>query len=285
MKLKVKETSYSAKPKQDEGKLVVRYDSFTIKPKQSEGKLLILNRAFTVKPKPDGIRIYATNTRSVVKTDARNGLKIYRNSHSSVLKHDRRSGVRLYRTNNIRVLKQTCDGTIFTWDAIPSFFRFPAYSNNTLSTSSGSAAITISTGLLTRIYGTERPIVVGVTWSNTMSGGNGGVNFPDGTYPETASSIFYLAEIRKTPTAVDNSAGSVVQGIIGLTGMSGSPGVSFSIDSAAGNYWFIFRAGTTGTTPLPTIPSGTKIIREFTLSNLSDGNSHLGKFLLGWRYT
>lgn len=69
MKLKVKETSYSVKPKQDEGKLVVRYDSFT------------------VKPKPRGV-------------------KIYQDKLTSVLKHDRRSGVRIQKVKNNKILKQ-----------------------------------------------------------------------------------------------------------------------------------------------------------------------------------
>jgi len=69
MKLKVKETSYSVKPKQDEGKLVVQYD------------------AFTVKPKPRGV-------------------KIYEGKLTTVLKHDRRSGVQIQKVKNNKILKQ-----------------------------------------------------------------------------------------------------------------------------------------------------------------------------------
>jgi len=69
MKLKVKETSYSVKPKQDEGKLLVRYDSFT------------------VKPKPRGV-------------------KIYEGKLTTVLKHDRRSGVRIQKVKNNKILNQ-----------------------------------------------------------------------------------------------------------------------------------------------------------------------------------
>ncbi len=69
MKLKVKETSYIVKPKQDEGKLLVRYDQFT------------------VKPKPRGV-------------------KIYEDKLTAVLKHDRRSGVRIQKQKNTTILKQ-----------------------------------------------------------------------------------------------------------------------------------------------------------------------------------
>lgn len=69
MKLKVKETSYTVKPKQAEGKLVVGYG------------------VFSVKPKPRGVRIYS-------------------NSMSSVLKHDRRSGVRIQKQKKTTILKQ-----------------------------------------------------------------------------------------------------------------------------------------------------------------------------------
>jgi hypothetical protein len=69
MKLKVKETSYAANPKQDEGKLLVRYDQFT------------------VKPKPRGV-------------------KIYQDKLTTVLKHDRRSGVRIQKQKNTTILKQ-----------------------------------------------------------------------------------------------------------------------------------------------------------------------------------
>jgi hypothetical protein len=69
MKLKVKETAYSVKPKQAEGKLVVGYNTFT------------------VKPKPRGVQIY-------------------KNDLSFVLKHDRRSGVRIQKQNTTTILKQ-----------------------------------------------------------------------------------------------------------------------------------------------------------------------------------
>jgi hypothetical protein len=70
MKLKVKETAYTVKPKQTEGKLVVRYS------------------VFTVKPKPRGVQIYKNNL-------------------ASVLKHDRRYGVRIQKQKNTLILKQT----------------------------------------------------------------------------------------------------------------------------------------------------------------------------------
>ena len=69
MKLKVKETAYTVKPKQDEGKLVVRFDQFT------------------VKPKPRGV-------------------KIYEGKLTAVLKHDRRSGVKIQKVKNDKILKQ-----------------------------------------------------------------------------------------------------------------------------------------------------------------------------------
>lgn len=69
MKLKVHETSYTVKPKQDEGKLVVRFDRFT------------------VKPKPRGV-------------------KIYESKYTSVLKHDRRYGVKIQKVKNDKILKQ-----------------------------------------------------------------------------------------------------------------------------------------------------------------------------------
>ena len=70
MKLKVKETAYTVKPKQDEGKLVVRFDRFT------------------VKPKPRGV-------------------KIYEGKLTAVLKHDLRSGVKIQKVRNNKILKQT----------------------------------------------------------------------------------------------------------------------------------------------------------------------------------
>jgi hypothetical protein len=69
MKLKVKETAYTVKPKQAEGKLVVRYNTFT------------------VKPKPRGVQIY-------------------KNDLASVLKHDRRYGVRIQKQKTTIILKQ-----------------------------------------------------------------------------------------------------------------------------------------------------------------------------------
>ena len=69
MKLKVKETAYTVKPKQDEGKLVVRFDRFT------------------VKPKPRGVQIYEDKL-------------------TAVLKHDRRSGVEIQKVKNDKILKQ-----------------------------------------------------------------------------------------------------------------------------------------------------------------------------------
>jgi hypothetical protein len=69
MKLKIKEISYSVKPKQDEGKLVVRFDRFTMKPKPR-------------------------------------GVKIYESKLTTVLKHDRRSGVRIQKVKNNKILKQ-----------------------------------------------------------------------------------------------------------------------------------------------------------------------------------
>jgi len=69
MKLKVKETSYTVKPKQTEGKLVVGYDKF------------ILNL------KPRGVRIYKTRL-------------------SSLLNHDRQYGVKIKKQKNITILKQ-----------------------------------------------------------------------------------------------------------------------------------------------------------------------------------
>jgi len=280
MKIKVKEIDYAVKPKQAEGKLVVGSPDLSVKPKQAEGKLLVLNGDFTVKPKPDGIKIYRAKNRSVVKTDNRSGAKIYRNQYSSVLKLDGRSGVRLYKANNTRVLKHTCDGTIFTWDAAETIFR--PQTRNIGSSYTPTSSFTLVSGLLSRIYDTERPIVIGVTWSNTISGGTGGVNFPDGTYTEFGSPYYYLAEIRTTPTAVDNSAGNVANSIVGLTGMSGVSGVTFTFDSAAGNFWLRFGAGTTGTPPY-FVPSGTKQIRDYTVRNVSNGNSFMFRFLFGWR--
>jgi len=279
MKLKVKETSYGVKPKQSEGKLVVGLDRFSVKPKQTEGKLCVLREVFTVKPKPDGVKVYRTKTRSVLKTDSRSGVKVYRGVYSSVLKRDARSGVRLYRANNTRVLKQTCDGTIFTWDAAEKSFRPPTTNIGTVTSSTSSF---ITNTLLTRIYDTERPIVIGVTWSNTISDGTGGVNFPDGTYTEFGSPYYHLAEIRTTPTAVNNSAGNLPNRIVGLTGMSGVSGVTFTFNSAAGNFWLRFGAGTTGTPPY-FVPSGTKQIRDYTVRNVSNGNSFMFRFLTGWR--
>ena len=69
MKLKVKETSYSAKPKQDEGKLLVRYDTFTVRSKHL-------------------------------------GVKIYEGKLTTVLKHDRRSGVRIQKVKTDKILNQ-----------------------------------------------------------------------------------------------------------------------------------------------------------------------------------
>lgn len=69
MKIKVKETAFTVKPKQDEGKLIVRQDSFT------------------VKPKPRGV-------------------KVYKNKSASVLKHDRRFGVQIQKVKNNKILKQ-----------------------------------------------------------------------------------------------------------------------------------------------------------------------------------
>lgn len=280
MKLKVKETSYGVKPKQSEGKLVVGLDRFSVNPKQTEGKLRVLREAFTVKPKPDGVKVYRTKTRSVLKTDSRSGVKVYRGVYSSVLKRDARSGVRLYRANNTRVLKQTCDGTIFTWDAAETIFR--PQTTNINSTTAPTGSFFLFSGASSRIYDTERPIVIGVTWSNTISGGTGGVNFPDGTYTEFGSPYYHLAEIRTTPTAVNDSAGSVLNRIVGLTAMSGVSGVTFTFDSAAGNFWLRFTAGTTGTPPY-FVPVGTKQIRDYTVRNVSNGNSLMFRFLIGWR--
>jgi len=281
MKLKVKESAYTVKPKQAEGKLVVRNDDFAVKPKQAEGKLCVLRESFTVKPKPDGVKVYRTKTRSVLKTDSRSGVKVYRGVYSSVLKRDARSGVRLYRANNTRVLKQTCDGTIFTWDAVETIFRPPSTSISNATVSSVTSFF-VNSGLLSRIYDTERPIVIGITWSNTILGGCGGINFPDGTYPDYGSPVYHFAEIRKTPTAVNNSAGAVLDRIIGLTAMSGDSGVTFTFDSAEGRSWLRFQAGLTGTPPY-SIPAGTKQIRDITVRNVSNGNAFMHRLHMGFR--
>jgi len=281
MKIKVKESVYTIKPKQTEGKLVVRNDDFAVKPKQAEGKLMVRSDDFAVKPKPDGVRIYRAKNRSVIKTDRRCGVRVYRSANSSVLKGDRRSGVRLYRAQNNHVLKQTCDGTIFTWDAVETIFRPPSTAISSSTVSSVSAFL-FNSGLLSRIYNTERPIVIGITWSNTISGGCGGVNFPDGTYPDYGSPVYHFAEIRKTPTAVNNSAGSVLDRIIGLTAMSGDSGVTFTFDSAEGRSWLRFQAGLTGTPPY-SIPAGTKQIRDITVRNVSNGNAFMHRFYMGFR--
>lgn len=279
MKLKVKESAYTVKPKQTEGKLVVRNDDFAVKPKQTEGKLVVRSDGFTVKPKPDGVRIYRAKNRSVIKTDRRCGVRVYRSANSSVLKGDRRSGVRLYRAQNNHVLKQTCDGTIFTWDAAETTFRPPSTNiNGTIQTT----AFILTTTLRSRIYDTERPIVIGITWSNTISGGCGGANFPNGTYPTYGPPFYHLAEISKTPTAVNNAAGSVLDRIIGLTAMSGDSGVTFTFDSAEGRSWLRFLSGTTGSSPY-SIPVGTKEIRDITVRNVSNGNSLMYRFHIGWR--
>ena len=67
MNLKVKETSYSVKPKQDEGKLVARFERYDIKPKAR-------------------------------------GVKIYKNKLTAVLKHDRRYGVKIQKQKLVRML-------------------------------------------------------------------------------------------------------------------------------------------------------------------------------------
>lgn len=69
MKLKVKETDYTVKPKQEEGKFVVRFDRFTVKPKSR-------------------------------------GVKIYEDKLTAVLKHDRRYGVRIQKQKKTTILKQ-----------------------------------------------------------------------------------------------------------------------------------------------------------------------------------
>jgi hypothetical protein len=283
MKLKVKELSYTVKPKQTEGKLVVQDYRYSVKPKQTEGKLLVLGSGFVVKPKPDGVKIYRTKNRSVLKRDSRSGAKVYREAYSSVLKRDARTGVRLYRANNTRVLRQTCDGTIFTWDATVSVFRPPNGSLTATSGGSVSSSFLSSGGLSTRIYDTERPVVLGITWSNTISGGVGGANFPDGTYPETSSRLYFYTQIQKTPTAVNSSAGAVTQQTLGLTGMNGTTGITFPFDSASGTYWLRFVEGIQSGTP--SIASGTKYIRQFTVRNVSDGNAFMFNFLLGVRIT
>ena len=69
MNLKVKETSYSVKPKQDEGKLVARFDRYDIKPKAR-------------------------------------GVKIYKSKLTGVLKCDRRYGVKIQKQKLVRMLHQ-----------------------------------------------------------------------------------------------------------------------------------------------------------------------------------
>jgi len=284
MKLKIKNAVYSVKPKQVEGKLLVRYDKFSVKPKRIDhGKIRVLSYSFSVKPKPDGVKIYRFKERSVFKLDSESGVKLYLAKRKSVFKTDERFGTRIYQRNKVSVLKQTCDGTIFTWDATASVFR--PQTNNISNSMSAGVGLIFFQNLLTRVYDTERPIVIGVTWSNTISGGAGGVNFPDGNYPETISSIYYTTEIRRTPTAVDNSTGSVFDRLLGLTAMSGSTGITFPFDSVAGNYWFRVQAGFTSSTPTIFKPSGTKVIRDFTIRNVSDRDALLGRFLMGFRVT
>jgi hypothetical protein len=68
MKLKVKETTYTVKPKQTEGKLVVSYN------------------VFTVNPKSRGVQIYKSVFSSVLKTDRRTGVQIQKQKNSIILK-------------------------------------------------------------------------------------------------------------------------------------------------------------------------------------------------------
>jgi len=281
MKLKFSNSTHFVKPKQTEGKLRIWYRESTVKPKRVEpNKLRILTERFLVQPKQDGVKLTRFADRVVLKQCESVGVQLYRKDRRLVLKTDELTGIRLYKKQSTHVLKQTCDGTIFTWDAAETIFRPPTNNLGTVSIPTGSFIIT--SGLLTRIYDTERPIVIGVTWSNTISGGTGGVNFPDGTYTEVGSPYYHLAEIRTTPTAVNNSAGSVPSRIVGLTGMSGVSGVTFTFNSAAGNFWLRFGAGTTGTPPY-FVPSGTKQIRDYTVRNVSNNNSFIFRFLIGWR--
>lgn len=68
MKLKVKETAYTVRPKQTEGKVLVVYD------------------VFTVKPKPRGVQVYKNILASVLKTDRRTGVRIQKQKNSIILK-------------------------------------------------------------------------------------------------------------------------------------------------------------------------------------------------------
>jgi len=68
-------------------RIKVKETAFTVKPKQAEGKLLVRNDEWTVKPKPHGVAIYE-------------------NKFKSVLKHDRRYGVKIQKVNTSKILKQ-----------------------------------------------------------------------------------------------------------------------------------------------------------------------------------
>ena len=68
-------------------RLKVKEISFTVKPKQTEGKLVAGYNDFTVKPKPRGV-------------------KIWKQPQTSVLKHNRRYGVKIKKLKNTTILKQ-----------------------------------------------------------------------------------------------------------------------------------------------------------------------------------
>lgn len=67
-------------------KLKVRETDFTVKPKQTEGKLVVRFSVFSVKPKHRGVKIYKDSSTSVLKNDRRYGVRIQKQKKTTILK-------------------------------------------------------------------------------------------------------------------------------------------------------------------------------------------------------
>lgn len=69
-------------------KIKVKESSYTVKPKQREGKVLVQYKDFTTKPKPSGIILQDKNYKYVLKTDEMSGTVLTKKNYTKIVKQN-----------------------------------------------------------------------------------------------------------------------------------------------------------------------------------------------------
>lgn len=69
-------------------KVKVKEESYTIKPKQREGKVIVRHEDFTTRPKPSGIVLQDKKYKYVLKTDEICGTILTRKNYTKIVKQN-----------------------------------------------------------------------------------------------------------------------------------------------------------------------------------------------------